>query len=183
MVGVLVNWCMPFGACTAMLFESNETHGECMGIRRRIRKTLSILGGNEPEANAGVEQQAAPVRPVRTFEAEPEPESPRGDQDPTAYIEEVVKKHPVTLFMKGTPKSPQCGFSASASAMLGTYGVPVHTVDILLDPDVRSAVKAYSSWPTLPQIYVGGEFVGGSDIVSQLHENGDLGELIAKTKS
>ncbi|MEC7240585.1 MAG: Grx4 family monothiol glutaredoxin [Myxococcota bacterium] len=93
---------------------------------------------------------------------------------------EVVKANPVTLFMKGSPKAPQCGFSASAAGILGSYGVPFHTVDVLIDPDVREQVKTFSSWPTLPQVYIGGEFVGGSDILGQLHESGELKGLIEK---
>jgi len=166
-----------------MLSVSNEVQGGRMGIRRRIRKTLSILGGNEPVAETTPSQQVVPDRSFLVQEPEPEPESPRGDQPPAEYIDALVKEHAVVLFMKGTMTAPQCGFSASASAMLGSYGVAIHTVDVLLDPDVRAAVKAYSSWPTIPQIYVGGEFVGGSDIVSQLHAGGELKELIEKTTS
>lgn len=148
-----------------------------MGIRKRIRRKLSFLGSPAPVART---ESAPSSLPERRWEPEPEPESPRGDQPAGEYIEEVVKGHAVTLFMKGSPKAPQCGFSASAAGILGSYGVELHTVDVLIDPEVREEVKAYSSWPTLPQVYIGGEFVGGSDILGQLHESGDLKELIEK---
>ena len=148
-----------------------------MGIRKRIRRKLSFLGSPEPTTRS----ETAPAElPERRWEPEPEPESPRGDQPATEYIEEVVKGNPVTLFMKGSPKAPQCGFSASAAGILGSYSAPLHTVDVLIDPEVRAEVKSYSNWPTLPQVYIGGEFVGGSDILGQLHESGDLKELIEK---
>ena len=147
-----------------------------MGIRKRIRKRLAILGG-QPEELA---KDVPPSRPPRNWEPEPEPESPRGDQEAGEYIDQVVKGNQVVLFMKGSKSAPQCGFSASASAILASYEAPLHTVDVLIDPEVREAVKSYSDWPTLPQAYIGGEFVGGSDILSQLHESGDLVELIEK---
>jgi len=115
---------------------------------------------------------------VRRWEPEPEPQSPRGDKAPKAYIEEVIQAHPVVLFMKGNAAAPQCGFSASAAGILTSYAAPLHTVDVLIDSDVREAVKAFSNWPTLPQTYVGGEFVGGADILTQLHESGDLKEML-----
>jgi len=147
-----------------------------MGFRNRIRKKLAILGGKPEEVQAN----SAASRPARNWEPEPEPESPRGEKPPGAYIEEVVKGNPVVLFMKGSPSAPQCGFSASASAILASYGAALHTVDVLIDPEVREAVKVYSEWPTLPQAYVGGEFLGGSDILAQLHESGALSDMIQK---
>lgn len=148
-----------------------------MGIRKRIRRKLSFFGSPAPEPRP---ESAGSNLPERRWEPEPEPESPRGDQPAGEYIAEVVKANPVTLFMKGSPKAPQCGFSASAAGILGSYGVPFHTVDVLIDPDVREQVKTFSSWPTLPQVYIGGEFVGGSDILGQLHESGELKGLIEK---
>ena len=76
--------------------------------------------------------------------------------------------------MKGDPGEPQCGFSANAAGILASYGKPNHHVDVLLDPEVRQGIKEFSDWPTIPQIYVGGEFVGGSDILAQMHSAGDL---------
>ncbi|MDP2309479.1 MAG: Grx4 family monothiol glutaredoxin [Pseudomonadota bacterium] len=115
-------------------------------------------------------------------EEEKEEASPRGGKPVKDYIDEVVKGNPVVLFMKGSPQAPQCGFSAGASAILTGYGKPYATVNVLADPEVRDAVKDYSNWPTIPQVFVGGEFVGGADILKQLHESGELKELIAKAQ-
>ena len=155
-----------------------------MGIRSKAKKIKQLLpivgaGGNVSGAAAPpVErtQQAQPAVPARP--PAPTPSHPRGDREPQAFIDEVVKSHPVVLFMKGSPNQPQCGFSANAAGILQSYGADLHHVDILADPEVRQGVKDYSNWPTLPQIYVGGEFLGGSDILRQMHEQGELGEII-----
>jgi monothiol glutaredoxin len=96
-----------------------------------------------------------------------------------ADIAETIKAHPVALFMKGTPARTQCGFSATVVEVLRHYDVPVHTIDVLADPATRLAIKTYSDWPTIPQLYVNGTFVGGCDIVREMHETGELAELIA----
>jgi len=92
-------------------------------------------------------------------------------------FDEEIQKHPVVLYMKGNALFPRCGFSAAALQILQQYG-PVYTVDVLADPAVRDAIKEYSSWPTIPQVYVHGKFVGGSDIVRDLEERGELEQLI-----
>jgi monothiol glutaredoxin len=97
-----------------------------------------------------------------------------GDQE---IIAATIKTHPVVLFMKGTPEFPQCGFSAAVIEVLRQYAVPVHTVDVLADPAIRQGIKTFSDWPTIPQLYVYGTFVGGSDIVRELHATGELAEL------
>jgi len=94
-------------------------------------------------------------------------------------IDTLVKEHPVVLFMKGTPQFPQCGYSQRVAAILGEYRVPTVAVNVLLDPAVREGVKTYSDWPTIPQLYVQGEFIGGCDIVLEMHANGELGTLLA----
>ncbi|HNC95687.1 MAG TPA: Grx4 family monothiol glutaredoxin [Myxococcota bacterium] len=94
------------------------------------------------------------------------------------FIEKTVKENRVVLFMKGSPQAPQCGFSASAAGILGSYGKPFAHVDVLADMDVREGVKDYSAWPTLPQIFINGEFVGGSDILKELHGNGELKKML-----
>jgi monothiol glutaredoxin len=104
--------------------------------------------------------------------------SPRGSKPVRDYIDETVKGHPLVLFMKGSPASPQCGFSASAAGILSSYGKPLHHVNVLADPDVREAVKEYSSWPTIPQVFIAGEFVGGADILKQLHDSGELAKQL-----
>ncbi|NOJ95555.1 Grx4 family monothiol glutaredoxin [Corallococcus sp. CA049B] len=100
--------------------------------------------------------------------------------DPTlkAQFDETVKSHPIVLFMKGNALFPQCGFSARALQLLQPLG-PVHTVDVLADPTVRQGIKDYSNWPTIPQVYIHGKFVGGSDILMELAERGELQDLVA----
>ena len=93
-------------------------------------------------------------------------------------IEEVVKNNDVVLFMKGTPLFPQCGFSSRAIAILDHLAVKYETVDVLQDPEIRSGIKDYSDWPTVPQLYVKGEFVGGSDIMMEMFESGELQQLL-----
>lgn len=94
-------------------------------------------------------------------------------------IEEIVRGNEIVLFMKGTELFPQCGFSSRAVAILEHVGVPFKTVDVLQDPDIRQGVKEYSEWPTIPQLYVKGEFVGGSDIMMEMFENGELQQLVS----
>ena len=94
-------------------------------------------------------------------------------------IEEIVRGNDIVLFMKGTGLFPQCGFSSRAVAILEHVGVPFKTVDVLQDPDIRQGVKEYSEWPTIPQLYVKGEFVGGSDIMMEMFENGELQQLVS----
>ena len=96
-----------------------------------------------------------------------------------ARIQELVSSNDVLLFMKGTPLFPQCGFSSRAISILEHLGVPFESVDVLQDPEIRQGIKAYSDWPTIPQLYVKGEFVGGSDIMMEMYESGELGELMA----
>ncbi len=91
------------------------------------------------------------------------------------FIDQTVRQNPVVLFMKGSAQFPQCGFSGRAIQLLKANGVTkLVTVNVLDDDDVRQGVKAYSNWPTVPQLYVGGEFVGGSDIMGEMHESGEL---------
>jgi monothiol glutaredoxin len=98
-------------------------------------------------------------------------------------IEEIVRGDDVVLFMKGTELFPQCGFSRRAVAILEHLNVPFKTVDVLQDPDIRQGVKAFSDWPTIPQLYVKGQFVGGSDIMMEMFENGELQQLVGAPAS
>lgn len=100
--------------------------------------------------------------------------------DVIAEIEKEVKEHPVVVYMKGTPRFPMCGFSAATVEVLNTIGVPFKAIDILAEADKREAVKAYTNWPTIPQLFVGGQFVGGCDIVRELHAKGELAPMIRK---
>ena len=99
--------------------------------------------------------------------------------DAKERIEALVKSNDVVLFMKGTPLFPQCGFSSRAVTILDHLGVPFETVDVLADQDIRTGIKDYSDWPTIPQLYVKGEFVGGSDIMMEMFESGELKQLVA----
>jgi monothiol glutaredoxin len=93
-------------------------------------------------------------------------------------ITREVKENKVLIYMKGTPAFPMCGFSAATVEVLREIGVPFKAVDVLAEPEKRDAIKSYSNWPTIPQVYVGGKFVGGCDIVRQMHERGELAPLI-----
>jgi monothiol glutaredoxin len=93
-------------------------------------------------------------------------------------IKQDVAATPVVLFMKGTPVFPQCGFSAAVVQILTHLGVKFRGVDVLTDPEIRQGIKEFSSWPTIPQLYVKGEFVGGCDIIREMFESGELKELL-----
>ena len=99
--------------------------------------------------------------------------------DANSRIDQIVKTNDIVLFMKGTALFPQCGFSSRAVAILDHLGVPFETVDVLQDQDIRNGIKAYSDWPTIPQLYVNGEFVGGSDIMMEMFESGELKQLVS----
>jgi monothiol glutaredoxin len=95
-----------------------------------------------------------------------------------ALIDADVKAHKVLLYMKGNPAAPQCGFSAAVADILQRSGVPFETRDVTVDSELRSGVKAYTDWPTLPQVFIGHEFVGGCDILREMDQNGELKELL-----
>ena len=93
-------------------------------------------------------------------------------------IESAIKSNKVMIFMKGTRQFPQCGFSAATVEVFEELGVPFGTVDVLADPELRDEIKRYSNWPTIPQVYIGGKFVGGCDIVRELYESGELKPMV-----
>ena len=95
-------------------------------------------------------------------------------------IEKVISENPVVLFMKGTPQFPQCGFSGQVVQILDYLGAPVVGVNVLEDADIRQGVKEYANWPTIPQLYVQGEFVGGCDIVREMFQSGELATLLSE---
>lgn len=101
--------------------------------------------------------------------------------DVNSRIGDIVKSHDVVLFMKGTPLFPQCGFSSKAIAILDHLGVGYESVDVLQDMEIRQGIKAFSDWPTIPQLYVKGEFVGGSDIMMEMYEAGELHQLMSES--
>ena len=94
-------------------------------------------------------------------------------------IRGLIDEHDVVLFMKGTPVFPQCGFSATVVQMLSLLGVRFKGFDVLEDPEVRQGIKGFSDWPTIPQLYVKGEFVGGCDILREMYETGELAEYLS----
>jgi len=105
------------------------------------------------------------------------------NMDTQQRIKDQVAANPVVLYMKGTPQMPQCGFSAMAIQVLQACGVPSpFTVDVLADPDIRQGIKQYANWPTIPQLYVRGEFVGGSDIMREMYQSGELQKLLEGIK-
>jgi len=94
-------------------------------------------------------------------------------------IHEQVTTHPVVLYMKGSPQFPQCGFSANAVRILNALGIKeFFAVDVLQDPEIRQNIKDYANWPTIPQLYIKGEFVGGSDIMTEMFQSGELKQLL-----
>lgn len=93
-------------------------------------------------------------------------------------IDKDVKSHDVILYMKGTKQLPQCGFSAAVVQVLGILGVDFKDVNVLADQEIRQAIKDYANWPTIPQLYVKGEFIGGCDIVREMYQSGELQELL-----
>jgi monothiol glutaredoxin len=98
-------------------------------------------------------------------------------------IRDQVTSHPVVLYMKGSPQMPMCGFSATATEILKRLGAQdVFTVDVLQNQEIREGIKTYANWPTIPQLYVNGEFVGGCDIMKEMYQSGELQKLIAETK-
>ena len=99
--------------------------------------------------------------------------------DTQTQIKEIVTSHPVVLFMKGTAQFPQCGFSGNAVNILRASGVEkLHTVNVLEDPAIRQGIKEYANWPTIPQLYINGEFIGGSDIMTEMFQSGELQKLV-----
>jgi monothiol glutaredoxin len=93
-------------------------------------------------------------------------------------IDHLVQQNKIVVFMKGSKLMPQCGFSNNAVQILNTLGVPYETVDVLEDYEVRQGIKEYSNWPTIPQVYINGQFVGGSDILIELYQKGELQEMV-----
>ena len=105
------------------------------------------------------------------------------DESTRQRIEGIVGGHKVVLFMKGTKHFPQCGFSGAVVQMLNANKAAYETVNVLADPGIREGIKEFASWPTIPQLYIGGEFVGGADIVRDLHTKGELAAMLQKVEA
>ncbi|UBF29049.1 Grx4 family monothiol glutaredoxin [Kovacikia minuta CCNUW1] len=99
-------------------------------------------------------------------------------QDTQTRIDTLVKQNKIMVFMKGNKLMPQCGFSNNVVQILNALGVPFETFDVLEDPEIRQGIKEYSNWPTIPQVYVDGQFLGGSDIMIELYQKGELQQLV-----
>ena len=100
------------------------------------------------------------------------------NQELKAKIDKLLKDNKVLVFMKGSKLMPQCGFSNNVVQILNTLGVSYETIDVLADSEIRQGIKDYSNWPTIPQVYINGEFVGGSDILIELYQNGELEQMV-----
>jgi monothiol glutaredoxin len=100
------------------------------------------------------------------------------DDSTRTRIQALVDEHPVVLFMKGNKLFPRCGFSATVVEVLKRTGVPFHTIDVLADPEIRQGIKEFANWPTIPQLYVNGEFVGGCDIMREMYASGELQQVL-----
>ncbi len=125
----------------------------------------------------GEEQSAAPAP-----SAEGDDSAASGN-DVAARIQADVEANKILIYMKGTPDMPQCGFSAATVDAFNQLNVPYETRDVLQDPELRQGIKDFSNWPTIPQIYIGGKFVGGSDIVLEMHERGELEPMAREATS
>lgn len=119
-----------------------------------------------------------PIAGDESVESQDAPKSRAEGGDILSELEKMVTENNVVLFMKGTPQQPMCGFSARAAAVVASHDRPFFAVNVLADEEVRAGVKTYGDWPTIPQLYIGGELVGGSDIMTKMHEAGELGEMI-----
>ncbi len=98
--------------------------------------------------------------------------------DATAQIKSAIENNKILIFMKGTRSFPQCGFSAATVQVFEQLGVPFETVDVLADMDIREGIKRWTNWPTIPQVFINGKFIGGCDIVRELYENGELEPMV-----
>jgi len=103
---------------------------------------------------------------------------PDTQPDVVQEIEREIRQNKILVYMKGTPRFPMCGFSAATVEVLNEIGLPFKAVDVLAEPEKREGIKVYSNWPTIPQVYVGGKFIGGCDIVRQMHGRGELAPLL-----
>jgi monothiol glutaredoxin len=93
-------------------------------------------------------------------------------------IDNLIEQHKIMVFMKGNKMMPQCGFSNQVVQILNILGVPYETLDVLADPDIRQGIKEYSNWPTIPQVYINGEFIGGCDVMTEMYQKGELQQMV-----
>jgi len=139
-----------------------------------------VKGFTSPACNNLVSKETVSKLSMSDFADDFMQETPDQTQQ---RIQDLVDEHPVLLFMKGTKIFPSCGFSSTAVQILNTFNIDFHSVDVLADEAIRQGVKEFSDWPTIPQLYVAGEFIGGSDIMIEMYQSGELGEMIEKGKA
>ena len=153
-----------------------------MGILSRIKRRRPIVGRKDTPRPAEVADRApakSPGLPITTPAAKTAPPT-LSAEEVRAAVEKEIKEVPILLYMKGSAAMPRCGFSAAVVDILRQLDVPFETRDVLSDPNLRQEIKEVSDWPTLPQLYLGGEFIGGCDIVREMHENGELANAVGK---
>ena len=151
-----------------------------MGIRSRLKRRLLTLAGRDQERPAeradrlaAASASGASALPITAVPTGP-PAPVLGTEEVRVSIEEDVRNNPVLLYMKGSALMPKCGFSAAVVEILRQHDVSFETRDVTTNSTLRQEIKEFSDWPTLPQLYIGGEFVGGCDIVREMNENGEL---------
>ncbi len=136
-----------------------------------------FLGKKDAPAPSYTPPPAPPAPSAPAAHAQP-PAPSAGAKEVHDRIDNLVKNNKVVLFMKGSKLFPQCGFSAATVEILNQYGVPFVDVDVLSDPGIRQGIKEYAQWPTIPQLFIDGKFVGGCDIAREMHANGELGAML-----
>jgi monothiol glutaredoxin len=148
-----------------------------MGILSRIKRRLPIVGGDPITPRPTAQYTPAPAAPAP---ARPAPPPPMDPAEVLASIKADVEAHKIVVYMKGSAQAPQCGFSAKVAQTFLDMGVPFEARDVLADPAVRSAIKEFTDWPTIPQVFIDGEFIGGCDIVLEMQASGELDEAVRK---
>lgn len=146
---------------------SAPTRAPVMSLRRRAFSAVAGEGSD-------------PAFAAKPKEKQEKSQTEQEQDDILQQIDAVVKAYPVVLFMKGTPSEPRCGFSRRVVQILHEFDLTYEACNVLESDELREAVKTYSNWPTLPQLFVGGEFVGGCDIITQMYQAGELAEILPK---
>ncbi|KAF8715034.1 hypothetical protein HU200_027580 [Digitaria exilis] len=139
---------------------------------------MNYSSGHGGDPNANGDSTATQVAADHDSHQDFKPVSKSSDTSLHDIVAQDIRENPVLIYMKGFPESPMCGFSALAVKVFQQYGVPIHGRDILGDLRLKEAVKAHTNWPTFPQIFIKGEFVGGSDIILSMHQKGELEDLL-----
>lgn len=158
-------------------------------MQRLLTSARQFLPAAQGAAGLAELQRAGGLLSVRAFSSEPDSHDDFKPQvkaaaagSVEAVIEEDISSHDVFLYMKGVPQAPMCGFSNMACAILNLYGVDYGSRNVLADPEVREGVKKFTAWPTIPQIFIKGEFIGGSDILHEMHQKGELKKALEGVK-